>query len=320
MSFSAVAQKKHTMAVLDSIIHHAEHHSLYRNQVDWDVIKDSIKVKTADADSVIHLRSGLEYLMKELGDGHGRIFHKGAFLAYHTAPLAEHKKDIDWEVFTRIQYATEFPFEARMIGDEIGYVRIVGLPTGDNEAMSNEIQMAVCKLMDKGASSWVIDLRYNGGGNMFPMVEGLTSIIGDGPVGGAVGATKEEYAPWIIQDGDFFYDNQTVAIEEDCTMETLPKIAVLTSMYTASSGEALAVILKGRPQTRFFGEKTHGMVTSTDWKVIDDETFASISVAYYEDRNGVVYKQYVDVDEEIKFEIDSKEDIILDQGIAWLLD
>lgn len=239
-------------------------------------------------------------------------------MAYYSAPLAEHKKNIDWDVFTRIQYANEFPFEARMIDPGIGYVRIVGLPMGDNEAMSNEIQDAVCGLVEQGAEKYIIDLRYNGGGNMFPMVEGLTAIIGGGNVGGAVGVSEDEYAQWTINEGDFYYDQQTVAIEEKCEPKDLPRVAVLTSMYTASSGEALAVIFKGRPNTRFFGEKTNGMITSTDWKMIDEETFVSISVAYYQDRTGTVYTEYVDVDEEVKFEIDGAEDQALDKAREWL--
>ena len=46
--------------------------------------------------------------------------------------------------------------------------------------MSSEIQNSICELVQKGAEKWIIDLRFNGGGNMFPMVEGISNIIGDG--------------------------------------------------------------------------------------------------------------------------------------------
>jgi C-terminal processing protease CtpA/Prc len=195
----------------------------------------------------------------------------------------------------------------------IGYIRIVGLPMGDNEKMSSEIQNSVCELIKKGAEKWIIDLRYNGGGNMFPMVEGITNIIGDGIVGGTKGVTENESSVWQIKNGDFFYDEQTIALPNKCLIESTPKIAVLTSVYTASSGEALAVILKNRQKTRFFGNKTIGLITATDYKQIDSLTIMSISVSYYKDRENNVYDKYVDVDEEIAFE--PKTEFEKDKGI-----
>jgi len=197
---------------------------------------------------------------------------------------------------------------------------MVGLPMGDNQKMSTDIQNAVCDVIDKGAKKWIIDLRYNGGGNMFPMVEGLSTIIGNGIVGGTEGVTKNESSIWQIKNGNFFYDEQNVAIANKCPQTETQKIAVLTSNYTASSGEALAVILKNRPKTRFFGNKTIGLVTATDWKQIDSLTSMSISVSYYKDRKGIVYTKFVDVDEIIAF--DPKFEIEKDKGvnraIVWL--
>ena len=80
-----------------------------------------------------------------------------------------------------------------------------------------------------------------------------------------------------------------------------PKIAVLTSLYTASSGEAIAVIFKGKEKTKFFGQKTLGMVTVTDWEIINDATAMTISVSYYKDRNEKIYDKYVDVDVDVPF-------------------
>ena len=84
-------------------------------------------------------------------------------------------------------------------------------------------------------------------------------------------------------------------------MPATRRVAVLTSVHTASSGEALAVMFKGRANTRVFGGKTLGMITVTDWTVISDSTAMTISVGYYSDRTGRVYDQFVDVDEEVPF-------------------
>ncbi|MET2984180.1 S41 family peptidase [Aureibaculum conchae] len=319
-AFTFYAQKSETELTLDKIIEHAEKNSLHRKSVDWNSLKKEIYSLAKNADSVSQLKPALNLMLKKLNDTHGRVFHNNQFLSYYSGEKKEHRKNIDWDIYSEIQTAKVYEFKSQIIKDSIGYVRIVGLPMGDNQKMSNDIQNAVCKLVEKGAKKWIIDLRFNGGGNMFPMVEGLADIIGDGIVGGTKGVTEDESSVWKIKNGDFYYDEQNVAIENKCTATKIQKIAVLTSVYTASSGEALAVILKKRPKTRFFGNKTMGKVTATDWKQIDSLTAMSISVSYYKDREGNIYDQYVDVDETIAFEpkIEFEKDNGINRAVQWL--
>jgi len=319
-SFSSSAQKSETELTLDKIIEHAEHNSLYRKNVDWTSLKKEMFSLAKDADSVLQLKPALDLMLKELNDTHGRVFHNNQYLSYYSGEQKEHRKNMDSEIYNEIQSTQVYKFKAFVLDDDIGYVRIVGLPMGDNQKMSADIQNAVCEVIEKGAKKWIIDLRYNGGGNMFPMVEGITNIIGDGIVGGTKGVTEDESSTWQIKKGDFFYDEQNVAIENKCPISEVQKVAVLTSVYTASSGEALAVILKKRPKTKFFGNKTMGMVTATDFKQIDSLTMMSISVSYYKDRESNVYDEFVDVDEIIEFEpkIEMDKDKGINRAIEWL--
>jgi C-terminal processing protease CtpA/Prc len=320
ISFTACGQKTETALILDRIIEHAENNSLYRENIDWNSLKKEMYGLTKDAKSTLELKPALDLMLKELNDSHGRIFHNNQLLSYYTGEKKEHRTTMNSETYNQIQSGQVYDFKTLILQDSIGYVRIVGLPMGDNEKMSMEIQDAVCNIIDQGAKKWIIDLRYNGGGNMFPMVEGISNIIGDGIVGGTKGVTEDESSVWQIKDGDFYYDDQTVGLENKCALKKNPKIAVLTSVYTASSGEALAVILKNRPKTRFFGGKTMGMITATDWKQIDSLTAMSISVSYYKDRENNLYDKYVDVDENVEFKPNSdlEKDNGINRAIEWL--
>lgn len=306
--------------VLTKIINHTEKASLYRNKVDWNTVKVKAFELAKGAKTVTDLVPSLKYLLSAIEDDHGRIFFNNQVIAYYYGDLKEHQKGFNPEIYNQVQSGQTYQFEAKNIDKNIGYVRIVGLPMGDNEQMSRAIDDAICKVAAKKIDKWIVDLRYNGGGNMFPMVEGLTSIIGDGNVGGSTGLTNEENAVWKIENGDFYYDDYSVQLKNNCQFKKMPKVAVLTSLYTASSGEALAVILKGRPNTRFFGEKTLGMITVTDWEIIDANTTMTISVSYYKDRNGKVYNQFVDPDEETPFvrEPLSAEDTCAQKAVEWL--
>jgi hypothetical protein len=43
-----------------------------------------------------------------------------------------------------------------------------------------------------------------------------------------------------------------------------PKVAVLIDRRTGSSGEAIAIAFRGRPETRFFGDHTEGASIAND--------------------------------------------------------
>ena len=305
---------------LDEMIQHAQENSLYREKVNWLLIKKEMYQLSKEAKTIADLSPSLKYMLKELGDDHGRIYHNNRPIAYYSSGLKEHHETFSSDIYNEIQQGQTYFFKAELLEKKIGYIRIVGMPVGDNQKMAKGIQDKVCELAQKGAKEWIIDLRYNGGGNMHPMAEGIAAIIGDGKVGGTSGLTDSESHLWKVVQGDFYYGNFSIQLENDCSLEKDTKVAVLTSVYTASSGEVIAVIFKGRENTKFFGEKTIGMITATDWKVINDNTFMTISVSYYKDRLGNVYKNYVDVDENIAFS--PEKNLSTDEGvktaIKWL--
>ncbi|MDC8005408.1 S41 family peptidase [Aureisphaera galaxeae] len=305
---------------LDQIIAHAETHSQYRETVNWDELKAEIYEMAKEADSVSDLGPALNHLLKSLGDTHARVFHNNQILAYNYGDLKEHHVGFESEIYNEIQQVRKYPFMVQMIDDDIGYIRIVGLPMGDNEAMSKEIQEPLCELIRQGAHRWIVDLRYNGGGNMNPMGEGLAPLFGNGVVGGTKGLIPEQDSVWEYIDGSFHNQGYSVQLGNGCPMDPLPKVAVLSSIYTASSGEVLVVMFRERKNTRSFGQKTNGMVTATDWTVIDDKTAMTISVGYYNDKKGNVYKEYVDVDEEFPFVAEplTDNDITLQRAVEWL--
>lgn len=306
--------------ILNQIIQHAETASLYRNRVRWEPLRVRVQELAKNAKTVSELAPALKHLLEALGDEHGRIYHQNQMLAYYFGDPKPHQKTFNPQIFGQVQSGQVYPFEGKLLNQNIGYVRIVGLPMGDNQQMSKVIEDEVCRLIGQGADRWIIDLRYNGGGNLMPMAEGLAAVIGNAAVGGSEGLSSAQNDVWQIKDGDFYYNDYTVQLENHCKLKKAPKVAVLTSVYTVSSGEALAVMFKGRKQTRFFGEKTGGMITVTDWTVLDPLTAMTISVSYYKDRNGNVYREYVDVDEEVPFVVTplSEADLCVNRAIEWL--
>jgi len=321
----ACSQKKNIeiQNILEQIISHAEEASLYRNKVDWNTLRPSIYKLAEEAQSVNDLIPSLNYLLESLGDDHGRIMlNYNPIAYYYNEELKNHQKSFDPEINNQIQLRQTYKFHSELLDEKIGYLRIVGFPTGDNEKMAAKIQSEVCEFSEKGVSKWIIDLRYNGGGNMHPMAEGLALIIGNGIVGGAKGLVKSQNSIWKIEDNHFYYDDTSIRLIDNCAEQLNPKIAILTSVYTASSGEAIAIMFKGKENTKFFGGKTLGLSSVTDWYPINDSLIMSIAVSYYKDRNGFVYDEYVDVNEYFPFVLEplTEKDDCIQSAMKWLTD
>lgn len=90
---------------------------------------------------------------------------------------------------------------------------------------------------------------------------------------------------------------------------------------TASSGEIVAISLKGRPVTRFFGEPTYGATTGNQSYLISGTSYLTIAGSAETDRNNVVYRPNVLPDELIaggdNF-ADLRQDAKVSAALKWL--
>ena len=305
---------------LDSALVHAQNFSLFRNTVNWKVIETEYWERAKSAQNVLELRPAFVYLLEQLHDSHGRFFFQNRPIAWYHGEPEEHQQHIDPKVWGVIQ-SGKYPFQYAMLPNNTGYLRLPGMPMGNNAQLAAPIQAAVCTLQTLGARQWVVDLRYNGGGNMFPMLAGLASLLGEGEVGGSMDATGNRFSTWKIQEGDVFYNDVLNAdMVNLCPMADTPKVAVLCSRYTVSSGEVVAVAFKGRANTRLFGEHTAGFVTETNWHALPTGVTMSVAVSYFADREGRVYTKFVPVEEEVEFvpDVAPEEDAGIRKALEWL--
>lgn len=299
---------------------------MYSSTINWDSLQKQVYSKAANASTTQHLKPALETLLNGLRDHHGRFLDATnyATLAYFTDYKNQRYKDTrtkDPETWKAVN-DTALKFGYRLLKNNIGYLKIVGIgPNVDIQKESEKIRNAVIKLSKKKVTGWIIDLRYNGGGNMYPMVSGIAPIIGDGIAGKLVSANYDTLFKWTIDKGNFTYDVPgVITLPNKPTFRVLPKVAVLTSRWTASSGEVVATTLKGRPDTKFFGEATGGFATNTGWEIINDKIIMVISTGMFCDRNGVVYEKNIPVDMEVLFEVEKNtdKDKCIAEAVKWL--
>jgi len=137
--------------------------------------------------------------------------------------------------------------------------------------------VAACRREDPRA--WVLDLRLNSGGTMWPMLEVMAPLLGTLTPGSFEDPrphSPHPVLPWTVK-GDYI----PVA-------PTMP-VAVWTSPMTGSSGEISSIMFRGRPCTRFFGDKTSGAPTSNESHPIGDLGTLHLTTMLCRDRLGRRY-------------------------------
>lgn len=219
-------------------------------------------------------------------------------------------------------------------GATVGYVRVPGFGGGHLTEFADSIQMSVRDQEEAGACGWVVDLRGNGGGNMWPMLAGLGALVGEGRLGefhtadGVSGVWFQEGGVTGIDPTDGGERVEVARVTEPFRLDRHPPVAVLFDRGTGSSGEAVAIAFIGRPATRSFGVTTYGYTTSNQGFRMPDGANIVLTVGVNADRDGRPYPTAVEPDERVEIRPDGTvpetaphpdRDRQLRSALEWLL-
>lgn len=188
--------------------------------------------------------------------------------------------------------------EGRVLADGVGYLVMPGCAAGDVEGLRRYARAArdeIARLSAAGVRGWVIDVRLNGGGNVWPMLLGAAPLLGDGAVMATVREDRDgpgvvvsrygvtgDHGAWI----DWGRGFETQLSMADGSAEASwgrrsdrEPIAVVLGPWTMSSGEALALALISARGARTFGEPTAGLTTITNVFALSDGSTLVLPVA-----------------------------------------
>jgi len=290
--------------IYNPIVLKAKETSLYSDKVDWEKVNSKFIELTNENEE--GLKDALQYLINSLGDKHAAFRSpkdNSIIVSYRGDIIGEDSRKS--EFINTVINDVSAKFSYQLLENGIGYLKIVGIGPGNVKEQADFIRKGLIKLKSSKVNKWIVDLRFNGGGNMEPMISGLAPLIGEGFIAGAINE-ENVIREYTIEKGQFFNYGRLV-----CEMKNQPKItadekvAVLLSRYTTSSGELVAVAFKGRENTIFIGETTAGYTTGTGYDKVNDELVLAISQDVFIDRNKIRYDNNVGVDENIEFHIDS---------------
>lgn len=303
--------------------------ALMAAEVDWDAVRQEALAREAGAADSIDTLDTLVWLLAQLNDNHSFPQIAGArvevYQARHNAapwPPVTPRARVSSFADRREPSVAPLRHKRRSFAHIIVPMRL-NAPTAQLNAYASVLFDGVAAQTE--ACGFVVDLRGNGGGNSWPMLTGLSALLGQGQIGGYVSPAGVDVMRlsggelWASERGR---DARLFTFEgwrPSPDLSAAP-VAVLIDDATGSSGEATAIAFRGRANTRFFGISTAGASTSTQGFMLSDGTNLVIAVDVMSDRSGAPYPHGVTPDQEIDptGADGAKPDAALNAALDWL--
>lgn len=261
---------------LNEVVNIMEVNSINRNTIDWSNFRNQVLEKGSTVQRIDQTDDALRLALVLLGDNHSSIRKQnGTFVTGSNANCPPSS------------------LETVATPDNIGYIQVRSFGGADPEAVvafAENIQEDIRTQDNQGITGWIVDLRNNTGGNMWPMLAGIGPILGEGTVGYFIGPDNSRQV-WSFSGGAAILSSRPLARVSD-NYELLnpnPKVAVLLNKAVASSGEAIAISFIGRENTMSFGSETCGLSTANLAFTLSNGWILALTTSYMADRNQNVF-------------------------------
>ncbi|WP_323986722.1 S41 family peptidase [Microbacterium plantarum] len=136
-----------------------------------------------------------------------------------------------------------------------------------------------------GTCGWLVDLRGNVGGNMYPMLSGVTALLPDGPALSFRDRHGSDAVVTVRPNGVALGENVFVDVGDRAKATGVP-VAVLQDDRTASSGESVLASFRGVDGVRTFGTPSAGYTSANASTTLYDGATLVLTESAYVDRTG----------------------------------
>ena len=242
--------------------------ALFSDSVDWDAAHQQAQDAVTHACGYAGTYHLLGTVVKQAGGDHSRFIPPAAFRQ------------------ARARTSAAGPaLPAGGITGRVGYLVLPQLPGG--QKLAYRYIVVGSRLVDEMAAArpqgWIVDLRDNSGGNMWPMLAALAGLLEYGVLG-HFALPGGRMQAWSLDCRHVRLDGKRAAHRHGRFRRTdVIPVAFLISARTASAGEAVAVALRSQPRVRAFGMPTAGFTTGNRTHVLRDGARLVISECYYAD-------------------------------------
>jgi carboxyl-terminal processing protease len=315
--------------------------ALNSKSIDWTQVRRETLVRAKDAKTTFDTYPAMAYALTQLKENH-------SWLELPDNLPVERRQELEAEisrVLARPQPAKPSPFAPskeikghmdRRAGKVFAYVIVpMCIPQyaewkkngPDFQQFAEKLHRIVMDLQAQKPDGWLIDLRGNGGGNMWPMLAGIGAVLGEADLG-TFESGNGEREPWFYKAGKAGsrspQGQEEIAAEvkqPPFTFPELPWVAILFDRGTGSSGEAVAISFAGRARERSFGEHTAGFSTDNQMYPLSDGAQLFLCVGIEADRIGHRYLDGIDPDVKLpaaESRRAEEKDVVIQAAEEWI--
>lgn len=303
--FSEKTASKTALKYIDQFKNIVKKNSIFTEKVNWNILETNLQKLSYGMETVDDTAPAIQYIMKALknaGDNHSFI---------DNTQYSEEKKSTK---------SSPIEPESKLLDHNIGYIMVPAFSSLNKEvgnSFAEKIQHMIEKL-DSGntVKGWIVNLRSNTGGNMYPMITGLGPLTGEGTLGYFTKDGKNKDG-WKYKNGKSY----SVSVSKPYTLKNqAQKIAVLIGPNTASSGEATAISFIGKKNTKTFGQPSAGYTTGNQGYNLSDGKTLYLAASYEMDRTGKEYTAKIEPDVLITPSTDKSTDAEIQKASEWILE
>ena len=279
--------------------------SLFRDKLNWKAIDENIKRLSVGMKITNDTKPVIDYIISELrkvGDKHS-FFMSVAATTNYSSPT----KKLEGAI-------------SKLLPGDIGYINVPQFGSVNDSAMTvyaQNIQNLIKDLDTKNdIKGWIIDLRKNTGGNMYPMITGLGPLLDKGTLGYFVSNNKKN--PWkLMEKGEKMWSSNAYVTNAYKLKKRPERIALLVGGRTASSGEFTVVSFMGQDNARLFGQPTAGYTTGNRTYVLSNGSSLMLSTSNAADRDK---KDHIGaINPDVLVEQSTNKDADLEVASKWVL-
>ncbi|KQM16814.1 hypothetical protein ASF83_13705 [Plantibacter sp. Leaf171] len=240
-------------------------------------VRARVLSEVADADVYTDTYGPLAAAASELGGPH-TTFADPAAAAEQFGPSSGNEADNELPTVTSTDGVTT-----------IRLPTLIGGGTGPDSFGQRYIDTVTTAIADAAPSTtdWVVDLRDNHGGNVWPMLAAVAPLLDDGTVETFEAVDRSTVVS--VDGGTVSSDGAQQAAATSPQQKVDGPIAVLIDGMTGSSAEAVAIAFIGQADVHVFGQPSYGFSTANQPLRLYDGAVVNLTVAVDADRTGKRY-------------------------------
>ncbi len=267
---------------VDAVLKLAQERAYTAQFVNWP----NVEIRARSLATTKGEDAAIRFVLKALGDGHSFYSPPRAAASSAADPTSasgEAKRPSLSEPKEPIQ------------GISVIEVRAWSGTPAEGTSAADALQSQVLEAMSEQQCGVVLDFSKNGGGNMWPMLYGLSGLLTDGIIGyfqdaGGSARSIEKRADTLLVAGSPQPFGRPSAPSKPMKAN---RVAVVVGPRSASSGEIVPIMFHGQSNARLFGRPTAGRSTSNASFPLPNGGTANITTTITLDRNRYEFGEQV---------------------------